>query len=142
MTAGPIAWFPDGKTIAFAHDGRRPALFLVSPGARTARRLVDLPTLAGGAPMFVSVSANGRWIATSNAALTVLVRNNGTHLQAIQAGAATWAPKSPTLAVLSGTTLSLWTPTGGLQDVYTGGQRLAEPAWSPDGTRILVADTG
>jgi Tol biopolymer transport system component len=142
MLAGPIAWFPDGRTIVFAHGGTRPALFLVSPGAQNARRLVDLPTLAGEGPLSVSVSANGRWIATSNDSLTVIVRSNGTNLQAIEAGAATWAPKTATLALVSGNTLSLWTPTHGAQSLYTGGQHAAEPAWSPDGTRILVVDTG
>ena len=142
MTAGPIAWFPDGRTIVFAHGGPRPALFVVSPGARSARRLVDLPTLAGVAPMSVSVSANGRWIAASYSSGTVLVRNNGTFLQVIQADAPAWAPKSSTLALVSGNTLSLWTPTGGARGLYAGRQRLAEPAWSPDGTRVLVVDSG
>lgn len=142
MTAGPIVWFPDGRTIVFAHGGPRPALFVVSAGARTARRLVDLPTLVGVAPMSVSVSANGRWIAASYSSGTVLVRNDGRYRQVIQADAATWAPKSTTLALVSGNTLSLWTPTGGAQSLYAGRQRLAEPAWSPDGSRIVVIDAG
>lgn len=141
MLAGPIAWFPDGRTIVFAHGGPRPALFLVSPGAKTARRLIDLATLTGEGPLTVSVSANGRWIATSNDSLTVLVRSNGTYLQAVQAGAAAWAPKIATLALVSGNALLLWTPTHGVAGLYAGGQRLTEPAWSPNGTRILVVDT-
>ena len=142
MTAGPIAWFPDGRTIVFARGGGRPAFFLVSVRARTVRRLVGLPAESGAAPSSVSASADGRWIAAAYDSSTVIVRSNGTHLQVIRADAAAWSPKSATLALIVGNTLSLWTPTGGAHSIYAGRQRLAEPAWSPDGTRIVVVDAG
>jgi WD40-like Beta Propeller Repeat len=142
VTAGPIAWFPDARRIVFAHGGPRPGLFVVFPGGQSARRLVDVPALAGAGPTSVSVSADGRWIAASYNSATVLVRSDGTYLQVIQADAAAWSPKSATLALVSGNTLSLWTPTGGARSLYTDRQLLAEPAWSPDGTRILIVDSG
>jgi Tol biopolymer transport system component len=141
MTAGPLTWTADGKSILFAHAGPHPGLFLTSPGRRRARRLVDLPTLMDG-PVTVSVSANGSWIAISDNSLTLLVRSNGTHLQALDGGAAAWSPTGSTLALTSDNALSLWTPTNGAQVLYTGRQTLTEPAWSQDGSRILVVNNG
>ena len=142
MKAGPIAWFPDGKTIAFTHAGRRPALFLVTPGARRARRLVDIPTVGGTVSPTVSVSPDGRWIAVSNDRLTILVRSNGTGLTAIPAAGAAWSPKTPALALVNGSSLSVWTPAGGTQGIAAGSGLWSEPAWSPDGRRILVVESG
>jgi len=142
MKAGPIAWFPDGKTIAFTHTGRRPALFLVAPGARKARRLVDMPTVGGSVSPSLSVSPDGRWIAVSNDRLTFLVRSNGTGLMAIPAAGAAWSPKTAALALVSGSSLSVWTPAGGTFDIAAGSGLWSEPAWSPDGRRILVVESG
>jgi len=141
MTAGPLTWTSDGKSILFAHAGPHPGLFLASPGERRARHLVDLPTLTDG-PVSVSTSANGRWIAISDNSLTLLVRGNGTHLQALRGGAAAWSPTGSTLALVSSNFLSLWTPTSGAQILFSGRQTLAEPAWSHDGTRVLVVNNG
>lgn len=138
IKAGPEAWFPDGKTIAFAHFGLRSALFLVAPG-HNARKLVDIRTNAGSS---VTVSPNGRWIALSSPELTFLVRSDGTGLRVIQATGAAWSPKTAALALVSGHGLSVWTPAGGLTAVYAAAGLLSEPTWSPDGNRILMVDGG
>jgi Tol biopolymer transport system component len=142
MKAGPIAWFPNGKTIAFTHEGRRPALFLVNPGARKARRLVDIPTVSGSVSPSVSVSPNGSWIAVSNDRLTFLVRSDGTGLMAIPAAGAAWSPKTTALALVTGSSLSVWTPAGGMSGIAAGSGLWSEPAWSSDGSRILVVESG
>jgi len=142
MKAGPTAWFPDGKTIAFAHAGPRPALFLVAPGARKARRLVDIPTVPGSASPSVSVSPDGRWIAVSYDRLTFLVKRDGRGLIAFPATGAAWSPKTAALALVNGSGLSIWTPAGGTLGISAGTGLMSEPAWSPDGTRILVVETG
>jgi hypothetical protein len=140
MKAGPIAWAVDGKTILFAHAGSHPGLFSIAPGTRRARRLVDVPALVGNSPVSLSVSSNGRWVSIAKDSTTLLVRTNGSHLQEL-AGSAAWSPRGSTLALVSANTLSLWTPRDGAQLLYTGRQRLAAPAWSPDGTRIVVVDS-
>jgi Tol biopolymer transport system component len=138
MKAGPEAWFPDGKAIAFAHFGPRSGLFLVAPGHK-ARKLVDIPSNAGG---LLTVSPNGRWIALSSDELTFLVRSDGTGLRAIQGTGAAWSPKTAALAVVSGHGLSVWTPAGGLTGVYAAAGLLSEPTWSPDGKRVVLVEGG
>ena len=96
MQAGPIAWFPDGKTIAFGHAGRRGALYEATPGRQTARRVVDLPATATGEPLTVSVSPDGRWIAASYGQVTFVVRSNGTGYRVLDGGSATWSPRTGT----------------------------------------------
>jgi len=140
MQAGPIAWFPDGKTIAFGHAGRRGALYVATPGRQTARRVVDLPATATGEPLTVSVSPDGRWIAASYGQVTFVVRSNGTGYRVLDGGSATWSPRAAALARVSGNRLAVWVPTGQDEVLYTGRASLAQPSWSPDGTHIAVVD--
>jgi Tol biopolymer transport system component len=142
MKAGPAAWFPDGRTIVFAHAGPRPALFVVTPGARTARRLVDIPAVPGSPTPSVSVSPDGRWIAASSDRLTFVVRNDGTRLTAIEATGAAWSPRTAALALVEGHGLSVWTPARGAIGIAAADGLVSEPAWSPDGTRIVVVASG
>jgi Tol biopolymer transport system component len=140
MKAGPIAWFPDGKTIAFAHAGRHGALYVATPGRQTVRRLVDLPATATGETLTLSVSPDGRWIAASYDQITFVVRSNGTGYRVLDGGGAAWSPRAAVLARVSGNRLSIWVPTGQDEVVYTGRASLAQPAWSPDGTHIVLVD--
>jgi Tol biopolymer transport system component len=142
--AGAFAWSPTGKRIALVLNERgAPTLFLARPGSDVLRRVVTLPATPSNRSSYgVSWSADGRWLAAAGDGITLLVRPDGTGLQAIIGVPAPWTPTGHTLAYVepngSGTTLNTW-PARLSIDQAPASDGYEGIAWSVDGTRLIFA---
>jgi Tol biopolymer transport system component len=124
------AWSPDGRQIAWEHDGR---IWLMSADGRQQREVA----VGSGARW----SPDGRVIAWQRGGAIWLMRSDGSEQRELVAGfAPTWSP--------SGTTLAFDARDGLIHLIDrdgSGNRRLVSGdqwAWSPDGTRLAFVRDG
>jgi Tol biopolymer transport system component len=128
------SWSPDGRLIAFASSRGGGGIYVVRPDGAGLRRLVRGPTSD------VVWSPEGSRIAFMGISGIYVARKDGQNRQRIlgtQFSLPAWAPNGRELAVVGPRGVYLVRPDGSLLRHVPRSGSLTEPAWSPDGHRLV-----